>query len=156
MSFAADTVQIRRLEPKDKAAWSMLWRGYLKFYRTSRPPEIFDLLFHRLLNEDPRDGSGWIGILDSKAVGLAHAYHQRHGWYDEEVVYLQDLFTASAARGLGVGRKLIEAVYASADIAGLKHVYWTTETDNERARHLYDEIGEITKFIKYQRPSGGR
>jgi GNAT superfamily N-acetyltransferase len=54
-------------------------------------------------------------------------------------------------RGTGVGRKLIEAVYAAADAAGRPAVYWLTQDFNATARQLYDRIGVLTPFIKYNR-----
>jgi GNAT superfamily N-acetyltransferase len=55
------------------------------------------------------------------------------------------------ADGRLVGRALIEAVYAAADRNGTPSVYWMTTDNNARARLLYDRIGEVTPFIKYQR-----
>ena len=56
-----------------------------------------------------------------------------------------------AARGTGAGRALIEGVYKTADKNGTPNVYWTTQHFNETARKLYDRIGDLTPFIKYQR-----
>ncbi|MEL6188288.1 MAG: GNAT family N-acetyltransferase, partial [Myxococcota bacterium] len=64
---------------------------------------------------------------------------------------LQDLVTAPEARGKGVARALIEAVYQRADEAGAPTVYWTTAEDNMVARSLYDRVARKTEFIKYQR-----
>jgi len=114
---------IAPLKAADKTEWQPLWQGYLEFYRSERPPEMYDLLWQRLLNDNPHDGSGLIARLDGKAVGIAHTYVQRHGWYEEEVVYLQ--------------------------------VQWLTAESNSVARKLYDEIGELTPFIQYRRPSPG-
>jgi GNAT superfamily N-acetyltransferase len=50
-----------------------------------------------------------------------------------------------------VGRALIEAVYAAADRKGSPAVYWLTQDFNASARKLYDRIGRVTPFIKYQR-----
>lgn len=144
-------LEIRPLEEADKAAWQRLWRGYLDFYRTSRPDEIYQLLWSRLLADHPYDGHGLIALADGEPVGLAHYYFQRHGWYADEVTYLQDLYATPESRGRGVGRALIQAVYAAADAAGRPQVYWTTQADNTVARRLYDRIGELTPFIKYQR-----
>jgi len=47
---------------------------------------------------------------------------------------------------------LIEAVYKAADDAGAPSVYWMTQEFNTNARKLYDRIGQLTPFIKYQRP----
>ena len=75
----------------------------------------------------------------------------RHCWKIENVCYLQDLYADPSARGMGVGRALIEAVYEQADAAGAPSVYWMTQEFNHTARQLYDRIGQLTPFIKYQR-----
>ena len=67
--------------------------------------------------------------------------------------YLQDLFTAKAARGRGVARALIEAVYARADAAGAPTVYWLTAEDNYPGRMLYDRVAVRSPFIRYNRPT---
>ena len=84
-------------------------------------------------------------------MGLVHYIFHRHGWRLEEVTYLQDLYVAPEARGTGMGRALIEAVFAAADAAGRPHVYWLTQSFNSTARQLYDRIGEATPFVKYVR-----
>jgi hypothetical protein len=53
--------------------------------------------------------------------------------------------------GAGVGRALIEAVYAEADRDGCPNVYWMTQEFNETARRLYDRIATLTPFVKYSR-----
>ena len=55
---------------------------------------------------------------DGQLVGLAHYLFHRHCWRIEDVCYLQDLYVDPEARGTGLGRALIEAVYARADAAG--------------------------------------
>ena len=67
------------------------------------------------------------------------------------MIYLQDLYVSDAARGTGAGRALIEAVYAAGDAAGSPTVYWLTQDFNENGRRLYDRVGSLTPFIKYQR-----
>jgi GNAT superfamily N-acetyltransferase len=64
---------------------------------------------------------------------------------------LQDLFTAEHARGGGVGRKLIEAVYERAKAAGGSRVYWLTQEANATARALYDKLAERSGFIQYRK-----
>jgi GNAT superfamily N-acetyltransferase len=54
-------------------------------------------------------------------------------------------------RGQGVGRALIEAVYAAADANGTPAVYWLTQDFNTEARALYDRIAQVTPFIRYNR-----
>lgn len=141
----------RPLARKDKAAWARLWTGYLTYYETTRPPELYDLYFERLLGDDPQDFNGLIALADGKPVGLAHYVFHRHGWSVENVCYLQDLYVDPDTRGTGAGRALIEAVYAAADAQGAPGVYWLTQDFNATARQLYDRVGQKTPFIKYSR-----
>ena len=67
------------------------------------------------------------------------------------ICYLQDLFTVQAARGRGVGRALIEAVYERARNAGSARVYWQTHETNATARALYDQVAQWYGFIVYRR-----
>ncbi|MBR9843957.1 MAG: GNAT family N-acetyltransferase [Rhodobacteraceae bacterium] len=146
-------VRIRPLTASDEADWRRLWTGYLDFYETTVPEEVYQTTFARLLGDDPRDYSCLVAETpDGRLVGLTHYLFHRHGWKVEDVCYLQDLFADPDARGLGVGRALIEAVYAAADAAGAPTVYWMTQDFNATARTLYDRIGVLTPFIKYQRP----
>ncbi len=94
---------------------------------------------------------GLIATLGGKPVGLVHYLFHRHGWRIENVCYLQDLYADPDVRGTGIGRALIEAVYAAADREGCPNVYWLTQDFNETARKLYDRIGKLTPFIKYSR-----
>ncbi|SNR28124.1 GNAT family N-acetyltransferase [Puniceibacterium sediminis] len=142
---------IRPLRATDKEQWSALWTDYLAFYETSRPAEIHDLYFDRLMGDDPQDYSALVAEQKGKLVGLTHYLFHRHGWSVENVCYLQDLYATPETRGTGVGRKLIEAVYAAADAAGAPGVYWMTQDFNTTARQLYDRIGKLSPFIKYNR-----
>ena len=147
----ADDVTVRPLRRDDKEAWSRLWTAYLAFYETSRPQDIHDTYFERLLGDDPQDYNGLLAEVNGVPVGLTHYLFHRHGWSVENVCYLQDLFADPEVRGKGVGRALIEAVYAAADAAGAPNVYWLTQDFNTTARQLYDRIGVKSPFIKYNR-----
>ena len=146
------TVQIRPLRASDRAEWARLWTAYLAFYDTTLPEEVYDTYFERLLGGDPQDFNGLIAEVDGRPVGLTHYLFHRHGWKVENVCYLQDLYADPEVRGTGVGRALIEAVYAAADAAGAPTVYWNTQDFNHTARQLYDRVAVLTPFLKYQRP----
>lgn len=145
--------QIRPLQPADRPAWETLWTAYLKFYETSVPSVVYDTTFNRLLGADQQDFHCLIAEVAGKPVGLAHYVFHRHCWRVENVCYLQDLYADAAVRGQGIGRKLIECVYAAADANGSQNVYWMTNQDNKTARQLYDRVGQVSTFIKYQRPA---
>ncbi|MGH6761293.1 MAG: GNAT family N-acetyltransferase [Phyllobacterium sp.] len=147
------TLTIRPLEQSDEAEWRRLWTGYLEFYESSVPEEVYQSTFQRMFIDGDYEPNGFLAILDGKPVGLVHYMFHRHCWRVENVCYLQDLYADPEIRGKGIGRALIEAVYAAADQAGSPTVYWMTQEFNATARQLYDRIGKLTPFIKYQRAS---
>jgi GNAT superfamily N-acetyltransferase len=142
---------VRPIEPADEPAWRLLWRDYLDFYETELPAAVYAASFARLTDPSVRDYQGLLALSGEAPVGLAHYIFHRHGWHVADVCYLQDLFVAPEARGGGVGRALIEAVYAEADAAGAADVYWLTQEFNVAARRLYDRVGRATPFVKYVR-----
>ena len=145
------SVIIRPVRAEDQADWRRLWTGYLEFYETSVTEEVYAETFRRLLDDDLHEFHGLVAERDGKLIGLTHYLFHRHCWKIENVIYLQDLFVSSDARGTGAGRALIEAVYAAGDAAGCPSVYWLTQDFNATARQLYDRIANVTPFIRYNR-----
>ncbi len=145
------TFLIRPLTPDDQADWRRLWTGYLTFYNATVPEAVYASTFARLLGSDPRDFRALVAEGDGGLLGLTHYLFHRHGWKIEDTCYLQDLYVDPSARGTGLGRALIEAVYAAADAAGAPSVYWLTQDFNAEARRLYDRVAKVTPFIRYNR-----
>lgn len=145
------TLEIRPVSKDDEPAWRRLWTDYLSFYETSVGEDVYRMSFSRLLSNDPAEFHGRLAVLDGAPVGLVHFVFHRHMWRVEDVCYLQDLYADPEVRGRGIGRALIEAVYRAADAAGCPTVYWLTQEFNATARRLYDRIGTVTPFIKYNR-----
>lgn len=142
---------IRPLRPEDRPEWQDLWTQYLSFYETSVAADVYDSTFERLLGQDKQDFSCLVAEHEGRLVGFTHYLFHRHAWKIENVCYLQDLFAHPECRGTGIGRALIEAVYATADAEGAPSVYWLTQEFNAPARRLYDRIGTLTPFIRYNR-----
>jgi GNAT superfamily N-acetyltransferase len=105
----------------------------------------------RRLNDPAEPLAGALAWLDDgRAVGLVHCIRHRSCWTTNDYCYLQDLFVAADCRGTGIGRALIEYVYARAREQGLNRVYWLTHETNSEARQLYDRIAERSGFIQYR------
>jgi GNAT superfamily N-acetyltransferase len=149
----ADIV-VTAIRPPDRARWAELWRGYLDFYETRLPPEIYEHTWQRLIAaESPIRGLGArLGSEEAPLVGITHYLFHAHAWMTGEVCYLQDLFVDATARRHGCGRDLIEAVAAIARKRGCARLYWTTKEDNTVARSLYDRIARFNGFIRYDYP----
>jgi GNAT superfamily N-acetyltransferase len=148
----AGSITIRPIEGRDRKDWDRLWKAYLAFYETELPGAVYDRTFARLTGEHALM-HGLIAEVDGRPTGLVHYIFHDHCWRPEGVTYLQDLYADPEARGTGVGRALIEAVYAAADAAGRPSVYWLTQDTNATARKLYDRIGRLTPFLRYNRAS---
>lgn len=144
------TVSIRPIRPDDFDDWCRLWTGYLAYYETELPQETKRIAFDRLQDDDIKM-HGYLALINGHPVGLAHYIFHDHMWRPEGICYLQDLFAEPDTRGRGVGRALINAVYSAADAAKVPHVYWLTQDFNVTARRLYDSIGQVTPFIRYDR-----
>ncbi len=145
---------IRPLGASDEAAWRLLWRDYQTFYDTAMSEAVFATTWARLLAAD--EPMFALGAFDEsgRMLGLVHALYHRSSWTTGPYCYLQDLFTAADARGRGVGRALIEAVYAQARAAGASRVYWLTHDTNATARALYDRVASHAGFIQYRKDLG--
>jgi GNAT superfamily N-acetyltransferase len=143
-------VNIRPLEATDQSAWLPLWQGYQDFYRVSIPDGVTSTTWPRLLDPtEPVYGAlAWNG---DKALGMVHFIQHRSCWTAGDYCYLQDLFVAEARRGSGIGRKLIEHVYAMAAGLGCARVYWLTHETNQAAMRLYDRVATRSGFIQYRR-----
>ena len=137
---------IRPVRPADFPAWSVLWAGYNAFYGRSGPtalaPAIIETTWSRFFN-DHEPVHALVAERDGELLGLAHYLFHRNTILIEPICYMQDLFTLDTARGQGVGRRLIEGVYASAAQAGATRVYWHTRETNSTARALYDQVADF-------------
>lgn len=142
---------IRTPVAEDREAWQIMWQGYSDFYGVD-PTASLDSTWQRLLHP-PADGPYALVYEDTDGalVGLVHYLFHAQTRLPVPRCYLNDLFTAPNARGKGVGRALIEAVYAIADEKGCDQVYWLTQEFNKTGRYLYDKVANQTAFIKYQR-----
>jgi len=148
---AMPDIRIRPLTAADEPAWRTLWTDYLAFYETSQPEAVYASNFARMLGSERREFRCLIAEVDGQPVGLAHYHFHRTCWSLADVCYLQDLFVDPAARGTGLGLRLIEAVYAAADAEGAPDVYWITQEFNRTARQLYDRVAVLAPFVLYER-----
>jgi len=147
-------VIVRPIRRSDLAAWTPLWDGYNAFYGrsgpTALPEEITRTTWERFFDEG-EPVHALVAESGGALLGLAHYLFHRNTTAIGLNCYLQDLFTAEAARGRGVGKALIEAVYAQARQAGSPRVYWHTHHTNATAMRLYDQVAEHSGFVVYRK-----
>lgn len=148
------SVTVRPVKRADYDRWLPLWEGYNAFYKrvgpTAVPLEVTNMTWQRFF-----DGYEPMHALvaedGGKLVGLVHYLFHRNTVMIAPVCYLQDLFTDQTARGKGVGKALIEAVYEKAKEAGSPRVYWHTHETNKTAMRLYDYVATHSGFVVYRK-----
>ncbi|MEE1922235.1 GNAT family N-acetyltransferase [Pseudomonas sp. 148P] len=143
-------VQILPVTAASHDAWYPLWQAYLRFYETSLADEVSAVTWQRFLDpaEPTNAALAWV---DGEAVGMVHWIYHRSNWSVENSCYLQDLYVDGQQRGLGIGRKLIEHVYAAAAEAGCVKVHWLTHETNATAISLYEQVAERPGFIQFRK-----
>ena len=145
---------IRPVARQDFEQWLPLLDGYNAFYGRSGPtaldPEVTRMTWHRFFDAyEPVHGL--VAESGGELIGLVHYLFHRSTTAIQPSCYLQDLFTAAAARGKGVGRALINGVYERALLAGSPRVYWQTHETNHTAMQLYDKVAERSGFLVYRK-----
>ena len=145
---------IRSVTRQDYEQWLPLWDGYNAFYgrsgETALAPEITKMTWARFFNSyEPVHAL--VAERGGRLLGLTHYLFHRSTTAMELVCYLQDLFTSEDARGKGVGRALINAVYEQAARAKSSRVYWQTHETNLTAQELYNKVAERSGFIVYRK-----
>lgn len=143
-------IQIRPVSQQDHAAWLPLWQAYLTFYKTELPDAVSASTWQRFLDPaEPTNAA--LAWLDGKAVGMVHFIYHRSNWSVANACYLQDLLVDPGQRGAGIGRLLIEHVYATAKANNCDKVHWLTHETNTTAIQLYERIAERPGYIQFRK-----
>ncbi len=144
---------VRPLTPADEAAFLPLWQGYNTFYHADVPAAVTAETWRRF--HDPAMPVHILGAWKSAAgnperlIGFATYLFHLSTWSMGPSCYLEDLFTAPDARGLGAGRALIAGVTDAARAAGASRLHWLTQQSNTVAQSLYDVVAKRSGFIDY-------
>jgi GNAT superfamily N-acetyltransferase len=142
---------IRPIHAEDKDAFLPLWEGYCAFYEAIVSPTVTEGLWARLI--DPEDlavrALVVVGETD-QPLGFATLVTHPGTWTLRPVGYLEDLFVDPEARGLGMGRQLIEGCMALGQREGWSKLYWRTNSDNRRAQVLYEKLAQKGDWIHFE------
>ena len=140
--------EIRDARPGDLGDWMPLWEGYLTFYKVTIAPDVTANTWARIL--DPMNLlTSRLALVDGNMVGFANFHTHLTTWDKRPVCYLEDLFVSPLARGLGIGRQLIDDMIAIGKQKNWASVYWITAEDNATAQTLYDSYNKRDAFIRY-------
>lgn len=143
-------VLIRSFAPQDRNEWDALWQEYLVFYKHELSDEQTELTWQRLVsNEGPI--FGFLAELHGEVVGFTHHSFTHSTWEKYPAIYVEDLYVKPSVRGNGIARALAQNLFEVAQASGVERVHWITQHHNATARALYDQVGELTDFVVYER-----
>ncbi len=141
---------VRDVEESDRPAWGRMWTANYIHHGATMPDADIEELWRRILHpEHPVRALVSAAANDRDLLGFAHFVLHPHTFTSRTVCYLEDLWVEPAARGTGVGRRLIEALIERGRAHGWRRLYWHTEADNEPARRLYDRVATLTDYVRY-------
>ncbi|USY25289.1 GNAT family N-acetyltransferase [Alcaligenes sp. 1735tsa3] len=147
--LVVDGMQIRDLQPQDRAAWESLYRQYAEFYKEPMNEDILARTWSWLLDaQHPLQGKV-VATANGALLGLAHYRPFPEPLLGKDAGFLDDLFVSPDQRGSGLGRRLIEAVAQAGKEQGWPFLRWITAQDNVQARRLYDGLTQATAWVTY-------
>jgi GNAT superfamily N-acetyltransferase len=82
-----------------------------------------------------------IAEIDGEPRGFALFFHNFSTWLARSGIYLEDLYVTPAARGTGLGIKLLRQLAAIAVQRGCGRMEWAVLNWNEPAIKFYNSIG---------------
>ena len=133
-------IHIRTIQPRDNKELAIIVRNTLAEFGANRPGTVYfdsstDTLFE--VFQVPRS-IYYVATDEGKLVGGAGIFPSEG--LPEDVCELVKMYLLPQARGLGIGKLLIEKCLAFAKEAGYKKAYLETLPELKKAIHVYEKF----------------
>ena len=140
-------MNIRQATIADLDALVPLFDGYRQFYKQPSNPEaarafLADRFHHQ-------QSVIFLAEAEGKALGFTQLYPTFSSISMARSIILNDLFVAPEARGLGVGKALLQTARDHAASNGIARLSLSTSHDNKAAQALYEQQGWACGFLTY-------
>jgi GNAT superfamily N-acetyltransferase len=145
-------LHVRPVGGDDLAQWTVLYRGYGRFYGVPQTDAMIACVWSWL--QDPEHELEGLVVEDEpgRLSGLAHYRPFARPLSATHGCYLDDLFVDPARRGTGAADLLLGELARLAAVNAWSVVRWITADDNYRGRGKYDQFAARTGWITYDMP----
>ena len=143
-----NNISIRTIQPSDNAALAKIIRGTLEEFGAVRKGTVYyeDTTDH-LYDLFQHPGSiYWVAEMNGEVVGGAGIYPTKG--IPEDTTELVKMYLVPSARGLGIGKTLIEKCIQYAREKGYIRLYLESMPELKRAISVYEQFG--FKYLEKQ------
>ena len=150
MTTNAEDFTIRRIEEKDNYDLAIVVRTTLTEFSANKPGTVFfDPTTDELYSLFQKTGSVYyVALRNNKVVGGGGIYPT--DGLPADTCELVKMYLLPQARGIGLGKKLIDKCLDFAKEAGYKNVYLETMPELKNALKVYEKMG----FHYLEKPMG--
>lgn len=134
------SVRIRKGKPKDIKSIYHLVEQQAEHHQVA--PEEVKNTAEQMLSDAFGPNSCFrflVAEYEGQVVGTAIYYFTYSTWKGKSL-YLEDLIVKKGRRGLGIGKKLFEALVTESDKLGASKLTWQVAEDNEGAIRFYERF----------------
>lgn len=141
-SFQLNDISIRLIEQKDNRQLAIIIRDTLKEFGANHPGTVYydestDHLFEVFQNE--ARSIYYVAETENGIVGGAGIFPS--SGLPDDTCELVKMYLLPEARGIGLGKKLIEKCIDSAKEKNLKYIYLETMPELKQALNTYEKFG---------------
>ena len=144
---------VEKLKSSDRTEWSILYKGYAKFYKMPMNDDILDKVWSWIFDKEIKFYAIGIKSSEGKLIGFMHFREMPSPLRGSLVGFLDDLYIHPDFRGSGAVQLLFKELKSIAKENNWPYVRWITASDNYRARKVYDKLSGVIDFVTYQMQS---
>jgi len=134
---------IRRIQPDDVPAVVGLVRELADYEKAPEECHLTETQLHEALFGEAPAVFGHVAEVDGEVVGMALWFLSFSTWRGVHGIYLEDLYVSPAARGTGLGKRLLRALARECVDRGLARLEWAVLDWNEPAIGFYRSLGAV-------------